>query len=208
MERKKKKKKYNYAFVWMSFWILFVSGCYLIEPERRAYPLVVGIDYEGEEYKVCFALAQLSQTTGQEKSGGEEPDRGQILLGKSKQEIEKKYNQSEELYLDLGHVQAVIFGKKLLADSEVFNKVLCDLEKETTLGTSAYVFQTENVEEVIGWNGKKVSSLGDYLSGLYENRIHKKEGIALSDLYHQFHNAQTLDKIPEIVPSNYKFAAA
>mgnify|MGYP003405423890 CR=1 FL=1 len=155
-----------------------LSGCQIIEPEKRAYPLVVGIDWQQGEYRIYLGMAQLAVSTGQGKESGDEQkgdEEGALLLtGASREEIMEIYNQTQELYLDPGHVQAVIFGKGILQDTEQMVHVLGEMEKEISLGNSAYVFAAEDIETIMGTNGNQVESLGQYLSGIW---ICEKYGI-------------------------------
>lgn len=45
------------------------------------------------------------------------------------EEIMEKYNRTQEYYLDLGHLQAVILGENLLKDQEAYDYILDYLEK-------------------------------------------------------------------------------
>ena len=49
--------------------VLFLGGCQIVEPEKRAYPLVIGLDKRSEEYQVSLGMASLAVSTGQEKEG-------------------------------------------------------------------------------------------------------------------------------------------
>lgn len=185
-------------FVFFSFSI-FLAGCQVVEPEKRAYPLVVGMDWQGGEYQIYLGMAQLAESTGQGKEGGEEQQgngSGALkLTGTSKEEILESYNSSRELYLDPGHVQAVIFGEGLIREEERMIQVLREMEGDTSLGNSAYVFGTKDVGKVFEQNGGQVQSLGEFLSGIYENRTNQGKPVALSDLYREIHNR---GKVPGI----------
>lgn len=178
--------------------VLTLSGCQIVEPEKRAYPLVLGIDWVGEEYAIYLAMAKLAQSTGQEKSGSEQEVNWLVLKGKNSKEIQKMYDASEELYLDVGHIQAMVFGEKLLEEEERAILILKELEQNHDLGNSTYVFETKNMEELFSKNGKQVDSLGDYLTGLYENRVQKRTPETLMDIYRVLHNENRLPKIPEL----------
>lgn len=168
--------------------LLSVSGCQAVEPEKRAYPLVVGIDWKEGAYQVWMDLASLGKDTGQEKQGGEEQNT-QILCftGKNQEEILRAYEGSQERYLDIGHVKAVLLGEGLIRQQEQLEKVLDGMEKENILGNSAYVFATSMVEGVMETDGKEVESLGEFLSGMYENRTgeEKREPVRMADLYRE-----------------------
>lgn len=184
--------------------VLTLSGCQIVEPEKRAYPLVLGIDWTGEEYAIYLAMAKIAQSTGQEKSGSEQEANLLVLKGKDSQEIQKIYDASEELYLDVGHVQALVLGENLLAEKERAFTILKEMEQNHDLGNSPYVFRVEDMNGLFEKNGKQIESLGDYLIGLYENRIQKRTPKKLMDVYRMLHNENTLPKIPQLKVSEEK----
>ena len=184
--------------------VLVLGGCQIVEPEKRAYPLVIGLDKRSEEYQVSLGMAQLAVSTGQEKEGGEEQNNDSqqmiLLMGSSQEEIMDEYNRTRELYLDPGHVQVIIFGKELLKDSEGMEKILAGMEKENSLGNSAFVFQANDPEQIVEMNGTEIESLGQYLTGIYENRPEKQQPVLLSDVYMMYHRKESPEKIPELIP--------
>ncbi len=184
--------------------VLTLSGCQMVEPEKRAYPLVLGIDWTGDSYEIYLAMANIAKSTGQEKSGSQQDANLLVLKGKNSQEIQTMYDASQELYLDIGHVQAVVFGKELLANKEHMQAILLELEQNHDLGNSPYVFCTEQMKELFEKNGTQIESLGDYLIGLYENRINKKSPQTLMQVYRNLHNKNELQNIPELEVSKEK----
>ena len=184
--------------------VLVLGGCQIVEPEKRAYPLVIGLDKRSEEYQVSLGMAPLAVSTGQEKEGEEEQNNDSqqmiFLTGSSQEEIMDEYNRTRELYLDPGHVQVIIFGKKLLKDYEGMEKILAGMEKENSLGNSAFVFQANDPEQIVEMNGTEIESLGQYLTGIYENRPEKQQPVLLSDVYLMYHRKESLEKIPELIP--------
>ena len=184
--------------------VLVLGGCQIVEPEKRAYPLVIGLDKRLEEYQVSLGMAQLAVSTGQEKEGGDEQNNDSqqmiFLTGSSQEEIMDEYNRTRELYLDPGHVQVIIFGKELLKDSEGMEKILAGMEKENSLGNSAFVFQANDPEQIVEINGTEIESLGQYLTGIYENRPEKQQPVLLSDVYMMYHRKESLEIIPELIP--------
>lgn len=184
--------------------VLVLGGCQIVEPEKRAYPLVIGLDKAEEEYQVSLGMAQLAVSTGQAKEGGAEQSNDSqqmiFLTGSSQEEIMDEYNRTRELYLDPGHVQVIIFGKNLLKDSEGMKKILAGMEKENSLGNSAFVFQANDPEKIVEMNGTEIESLGQYLTGIYENRPEKQQPVLLSDVYLMYHRKESLEMIPELIP--------
>lgn len=178
--------------------VTLLSGCQIVEPEKRAYPLVLGLDWDGEEYVVFLAMAQIAQSTGQEKTGSEQ-DTGTLLLrGKDVRQIQEEYDTGQELYLDVGHVQAVVFGESLLCQKERMEMILGQLEQNHNLGNSAYVYSTDAMEALFAKNQTQITSLGDYLTGLYENRQKKRMAPTLLDVYREMHNKDCLLAMPKL----------
>lgn len=180
-----------------------LTGCQVVEPEKRAYPLAIGLDYDTQEeqYQMYLGMVSLAESTGQGKSGDEsnQGEQGFLLFeGVNQQEIMEYYDNTQELYLDVGHVQAVIFGENLLQNEEKAREFLLELEQEQTLGNGAYVFQTSVMQEVFAKNGQDTNSLGQYLSGIYENRIEQGEKVNLGQIYRQLHNENTWEPLPTI----------
>lgn len=199
------KKRYFSRFlagVLTAAFLMGLSGCQIVEPEKRAYPLVVGIDWQQGQYQICLGMARLAVSTGQGKEGGDGQEGNNsgalVLTGESREEIMKIYNSTQELYLDPGHVQAVIFGSGILAEDERMRGVLEEMEGETGLGNGAYVFKSDDVRDVLGTNGNQVESLGKYLSGIYENRTDEGNPVTLAQVYLGIHNGEGMPEIPEI----------
>lgn len=197
-----RKKNKSVRLLFLCGMVLLLSGCQIVEPEKRAYPLVVGLDRQQGEYQVYLGMAQLARSTGQGKEGGEEQQgagEGAVLLtGKNREEIQKLYDNTRELYLDPGHVQSIIFGKTLLEEEEYFLNVLENMEKDTSLGNSAYAFVAEDVGAVMGENGVEVTSLGEFLSGIYENRTHQEKPTTLGNIYREMHNRGRIPRLPQV----------
>ena len=183
---------------------LFLWGCAGVEPEKRAYPLAVSVDYINGEYEVVYGMANLPADTGQGKdpqAGGAEQNAGTVFRGKDLKEIQKLYDASQEYDLDLGHVQAVVLGKRLLSSEDASSYIFQYMEDNTVLGKSAYLFQTEDPDALMKLNGTTVDSLGDYLTGLYENRtgIQTERPLTLENFLYTWNNYDELPAIPEIL---------
>lgn len=178
--------------------LCFLWGCGGVEPEKRAYPLVVSIDIQEDLYQVIYGMANLSFSTGQNKSGD---DAGQgnnttlLFSGENMQEVLREYDQTQENYLDVGHIQVFIFGKNLAEQPKRFHEVLQYLEQQPVLGDGACVFVSEDPKEIMELNGSRVESLGTYLTGIYENRLNDKEEgmVTLQDIYRTWHSKGSLE---------------
>lgn len=199
MEKDKRKLLFGMAVLGLAL----LTSCQVVEPEKRAYPQVIGIDWQEEEenYIVWLHMASLTEDTGQSKQSGEtQPGKELYFTGSDAQEIRAAYEATREQYLDIGHVKAVVFGASLQENGETFKKVLNGMEAESSLGNSPCIFTTESLGELAETVEEQELSLGDFLTGLYENRtdVSAQSPVKLADLYRAFHKNMVLPKIPAI----------
>lgn len=165
---------------------LILGGCSsAVEPEKRMYPLALGVDISDGEFVFSYGMPDLAKATGQEK-GGEENKGILKISGYDFEEIEEIYYQSQSKFMDLGHLEVLIFGESLLTQNR-WEEVLEYLEKKPFVGEDVYVFRAENAEEVIGWKGKDSASVGEYLTGMIENRMGKDKikRVTLREVFHE-----------------------
>ena len=73
----------------------------------------------------------------------------------------------------MGHLQAQVLVETLLKDGR-WQMVLDYLKDEPIVGEDLYIYRAENVQEILSWQGEDNSSLGEYLTGLIENRMSEK----------------------------------
>lgn len=196
-QKKKIRKTTIVAFL---VCILTLNGCAGIEPEKRMYPLALGTEWSETGWKFIYGMPELPSAEGQEKE--ETGNSALSVEGEDFTAIEKIYNQSQEKYLDMGHLQVLILQNSLL-QSEKWKELLEYLEKEPLIGENVYVFRTETPEQIIQWN-KAGTSIGEYVPGILENRIpeQEKNGVTLRQVYHQWYKNGTLINLPEIILQN------
>lgn len=112
----------------------FMSGCgAAVEPEKRMYPMALGVDASEEGICLTYGMPDLSESTGQ---GKEEEDGGSRVLqisGADFTRIEKMYDQSQEKLLDMGHLQVLVMGRTLVEDGR-WRMVLDYLKQEIFVG--------------------------------------------------------------------------
>ena len=177
-------------------------GCAGVEPEMRAYPMAVSIDYQEGEYTVIYGMADLPADTGQGKDdqeSGQEQNTGSEFRGRDMDEIQRLYDASQEYELDLGHVQAVILGDGLLDDTEATNYIFQYMENSVVLGKSAYLFRMEEPAGLMELNGD--GTIGNYLTGLYDNRIGggRERPLTLENCFYEWNNYRRLPEIPRVM---------
>ena len=115
-------------------------------------------------------------------------------------QIHTAYEATREQYLDIGHVKAVIFGTSLRENRERLREVLKGMESESSLGNSLCIFTTDSLSELSQAVEEQGISLGDFLTGLYENRTDSsaQAPVRLADLYRSCHTDTALPQIPGI----------
>ena len=195
--QQKRRKKAASAVSILLVLIFGCTGCAGMEPEKRMYPLAMGIDAVDGEYIITYGMPDLPKATGQ----GKEDEEGNLALtihGSSFMEIEKQYERSQEKYLDIGHLQILVLGRAL-TESDMWSSFLKYLKDEPLAGENIYVFQSEDPGELLNWK-KGGTSLGEYITGLMENRTDakKKSGVTLRQVYQQWYQNGTLKMLPKI----------
>lgn len=180
-----------------------LCGCAAIEPEKRAYPLAFSVDYREDAYEVIYATANLAGSTGQSKQEGGQQSEGRQPLtfsGTDFAQIQQRYDESQEYYLDMGHVQAILFSRRLLHRPEQYKNTLLYLQSLEILGQNARVFVCDEPADVIAAAESTGTSFGEFISGMYENRPEedKPRALELGELYQEFYNYHTIPSFPEI----------
>ena len=85
-----------------------------IEPEKRMYPLALGVNSEESEFSLIYGMPDLPQATGQEKQEESGSEAVLSITGSDFYEIERIYDRSQEKYLDMGHLEILVLGESLL----------------------------------------------------------------------------------------------
>ena len=178
--------------------VLTCSGCAGIEPEKRMYPLALGIDVSGDDVVISYGMPDLPDATGQGKEEENTDHSVLTLKGNDFEAIQKLYDRSQNRYLDIGHLEVIIMGNELM-ESGRWEDFLNYLKMEPLAGENIYLFRTEDPEVVLKWDSGG-ASIGDYLTGLLENRVpaQQKEGVTLRQVYHQWYQDRTLLALPQI----------
>lgn len=196
---KGKKFRRKQAAAGILFLCLLFSGCAAIEPEKRMYPLAMGIQESNGEFRLSYGMPDLPQATGQEKPEEEKSASVLTIMGRDFSEIKTNYNRSQEKYLDIGHLQVILFSDEIL-QGEKWKEFLSYIKKEPLAGENIYLFRTEDPEKILNWNNGGTTA-GEYLKGLLENRLpeDKKEGVTLRQAYYQWYKDRTLPEFPRIL---------
>ena len=201
LNRKKKRQKKVIGCLCVAF-LLFLSGCAAIEPEKRMYPLALGVNTSEEGFSLIYGTPDLPKATGQEKEEEEKESSVLSVTGRDFVQIREKYDQSQGKYLDMSHIQVILMGNQLV-ESGRWTEFLTYLDQDPFVGENVYVFQTENPSAVLAWDSGG-TSIGEYLTGLLENRLpdQQKKGMTLRQVYHQWYKNGTLPALPAILLEN------
>lgn len=186
--------------------LLALSGCG-ISLEDRVFPMSMGVDYENGHYRLSYGIPQLSKVTGQDKEetqSGEE--QALVYEGATPEDAQERFNENQENYLDMGHMKAIILGKKITENREAMAELLRFLEEKPAVAGNLYVFVTEDMEAVMSLDGQGVDSVGDYLTGILENTLdrEKQKPVILRDLYGAWHREEEYPQLPEVTIVNKK----
>ena len=194
------KRKISAAVTGILSVCLFLGGCgTAVEPEKRTYPMALGVDASPEGLLLTYGMPDMSESTGQEKEQEDGGARVLQITGSDFGQIEQGYDRSQEKLLDMGHLQVLVIGKTLAEDGR-WRMVLDYLKQEDFVGEDLYVFEAENAAEILKWHGEDNSSVGEYITGLVENRMSGKNitTVTLRDLFYERYKADRLLPLPDV----------
>lgn len=180
---------------------LFLWGCTGVEPEKRAYPLVLGVDVKDGQYRFSYGMPNMPASTGQEKEDSSQKGTPALAIsGSTFEDIYRDYNRTQEKYLDFGHLEVLLLGRGM-EDKNRWEPLLNYLKDHKEMGEDIYVFSIEDMDAVMSLNGGAIDSLGDYLKGIYENRPagQTKKGVTLRDVYYSWYEKDELPSLPKVV---------
>lgn len=199
--RGRRRKRITGAVASLLVMVLFFCGCAGVEPEKRMYPLALGVDVTEDNFSVSYSMPDLPKATGQNKEEEGSSNDRLTIEGRDFNEIERLYNRSQEKYLDMGHLQVLVLGDELLGGDR-WVELLDYLHQEPYVGENVYVFCTSDVKAALSCSGERGTSLGEYLLGLMENRTSGQElrKVTLREVYYQRYESGTLPALPRIVP--------
>ena len=186
--------------------LLGMSGCG-ISLEDRVFPMSMGVDYENGHYRIVYGIPQLSKVTGQDKEETQSGEEQALAYeGLTPQNALERFNENQENYLDMGHMKAIILGEHIMENRDALAGFLGFLEDNPAVAGNIYVFVTEDMEALMSLDGQGVDSVGDYLTGILENTMDKKEqkAVILQDLYGAWHREEEFPKLPEVTIVNKK----
>lgn len=183
----------------MTALLFLLSGCAGKEPEKRIYPMALGIQREGGNYLISYGMPNLSKETGQgKKEEGENPLYFQIK-GKDFEEIREVYRRTQEKYLDLGHLQVLILSDHLI-NSDYMAMLLQYLKDETTVGENICLFRAGDPAEILKWQHTSGTSVGEYLVSMMENNDleDSRKKVTFRRVCHDWYENHKVLDLPEV----------
>lgn len=178
---------------------LFAGGCGGVEPEKRIYPLALGVDLDEKgNYVFTYGMPDMVQATGQDKAA-DEGISSLTVSGSSFEQIEQAYRRSQGKYLDLGHLQFLVLGSSMLEEKN-WRQLADYLREEPYIGENIYVFQAKSGQKAVSWRSDTGSSLGEWVQGIMENSQlgAASKGVTLRDIYYDFYTGKELQVLPAI----------
>jgi Ger(x)C family germination protein len=160
---------------------MFITGCWdSVDIEKRGFVISMGIDKYSEDedggkngdqeprFTVTMAFPDVGALMGAGQSGENEFVR--TAHAKTVAEAVKQMDAASSERLYFGHTRAVIFGKELLKDEELFREALDALERNRELSRNLIVLATScDVEKALTAKGPGERLAGMYLSNFYRN---------------------------------------
>ena len=118
-------------------------------------------------------------------------------------EIQRLYDKSQDKYLDVGHLEVLVLGPGLL-EGRRWESFLEFMKSDPLVGEDMYVFEGENVDNLMNLNQSLGTSLGQYLTGIYENRLEGRErkGVTLKEVYYFWYEENRLPELPTLTEEN------
>lgn len=139
---------------------------------------------------------QGSQTTSE--NGKSAQDQEECYVGATFQETLDEFARSNEHYLDLGHVKAVVLDDSLLSNRPAAKSFFTELAALWRMDENSFVYQCEDARELARADLGD-SSLGDYLGGIYENQQElTREPLKLRELLTSWENGRYDKEIPVV----------
>lgn len=183
----------NFTAGWIALLLcvtLFLGGCSARELESRRFPLVLEIDAEEEELIFACAWPTVKDdggkqntaevTEGREETEKESENSNGIQLvnnekitrvsGKTLQEALNNVQSLQDKYVDYSQVKAIIWGKDLVKNLQLYQEVLEWLESSSYFARNILIFQGKTQDlslETIQENAQ--GQPGAYLENLYKN---------------------------------------
>lgn len=206
---------------------VLIYGYSCVEAQNRSYALALCVDWQKDGYKVWFLETvpeggggdggSQGGSGGQGESGGGQggsgggsgsqtssengktaEDQEECYVGVSFQEVLGEFARSNEHYLDLGHVKAVVLGKSLLSNRPAAKALFAELAALWRMDENSFVYQCTDVRE-LAQTDLGDSSLGDYLGGIYENQQEQtREPLKLRELLTAWENGRQEEAIPVV----------
>lgn len=199
-KRKKRAASVSVCLFMVVSCSMILGSCGGVEPEKRRYPLALGVDEVNGMFYFSYGMADLPEATGQEKPE-EEGEKTTVLCieGENFQEIERNYQISQEKYLDMGHLEVLILGNTLL-ESGNWKMLLEYLKEDSMVGEDIYVFRAEEPETLLAWQNAEGTVLGEYVIGIMENQEidERKHCVTLRELYYEDAKGISDPFLPEI----------
>lgn len=206
---------------------VLIYGYSCVEARNRAYALAMCVDWQKDGYKIWFleTVPEGSEkddgkssggSGGQGESGGSQggqeqsgsqtasengksaQDQEECYRGADFREVLDEFARSNEQYLDLAHVKAVVLDESLLFNRPAAKTLFADLAALWRMDENSFVYQCGDVRELAEADLGD-SSLGDYLSGIYENQQGQtREPLKLRELLTSWENGRYDKAIPVV----------
>lgn len=184
-----------------------LGGCSLKEPEKRFYPLAIGIQPDQENsklYDVSYAWPLLSPEEGNKNAAS--ADEMKTVQAVSLFESQQKLSEQSDRNADFNHLKALVLDHSLLLREDRLQKLLSYFLENENVAWDTCVFAADDTESLFDNSVKTDRPLGFYLEDLVSERSDLRNGSAatVKSLMSQYAGKNETVLIPELSVENGK----
>lgn len=154
---------------------LSLSGCgSMTDVEQWNYVLTLGIDrLDGDQYVYTFGISSMEES------------RVDWITGDSLEEAKRKYGQTHDKSLQLGHLAAVVLGESVYENGKVLKPVLEQMKGQPQIPVTISAYGVRGKARTAMQEGLATDkTLGEYLDDLVGNNQKQLEKqVAIKNLY-------------------------
>lgn len=159
--------------VFLGVVLCFFGGCSrMTDIEDRDYAMVLGVDYQENQYVFTVSVADL---TGYKGEVGETVG-AKVYTVKADSFVEmiEIYNENNPKVFDYGHVKVLFLGDSLWENRESLSGFINELEENAGFAKTVTVCRGERVQDIVKQDQTMEMSLADYIDGILDNNEEEK----------------------------------
>lgn len=154
-----------------------LGGCSLKEPEKRFYPLAIGIQLaqnNSDFYDISYAWPLLSPEEGNKNAAS--ADEMKTVQAVSLFQSQQQLSEQSDRTADFNHLKALVLDDSLLLREDRLQELLSYFLENENVAWDTCVFAAEDTANMFDDNIKTDSPLGIYLENLVSERDDLRNG--------------------------------